>query len=129
MKKSNPQVPDSTIIKHLSIENGKLKSEIAYLEDKLKRQEHAIKDFKVWQSKVCERNYDYWLSVAKDYVSKGYAIDEEECNDLLSFFEPYERYSTKLNALKRERDRVIERYRLIHKRFAPTSDDVHNPLV
>lgn len=127
MKKMNKDVPIETILKHALIENGKLKSEVAYLEDKVKRQEMAINDFKKWQSKVVERNYMYWIAAAKDFV-KADEFDQKECTELLKFFQAYDAYKSMVDALKRERDRVVERYKKIHKRFAPTSEDVVNPL-
>ena len=61
-KKLNKDVPDSAIIKQLLVENGKLKSEIAYLESELDNKKKAIAAFKEWQSKVAEYNYHYWLN-------------------------------------------------------------------
>lgn len=58
----NEDVPESAIIKQLLIENGKLKSEIAYLESELKNKNEAIKAFKQWQTKVAEYKYHYWLN-------------------------------------------------------------------
>lgn len=55
------EVPPETIIRRLSIENGKLKSEIDELKDKLERKDKAIAAFKKWQSKVAEYKWQYWL--------------------------------------------------------------------
>lgn len=60
--KWNKDVPDSAIIKQLSIENGKLKSEIAHLESKLENKDNAISAFKDWQKRVAKYQFQYWLS-------------------------------------------------------------------
>ena len=61
---SNPDVPDRAVIKQLLIENGKLKSEIQYLENELANKNRAIKAFKKWQRDVTQRNIQEWLNEA-----------------------------------------------------------------
>lgn len=61
---SNPDVPDRAVIKQLLIENGKLKSEVQYLENELANKNKAIKAFKKWQAGVTQRNIQDWLSEA-----------------------------------------------------------------
>jgi len=63
---SNPDVPDSTVIKQLSIENGKLKSEIQYLENELANKNRAIEAFKKWQRQVTQRTIWEWIREAKN---------------------------------------------------------------
>lgn len=60
--KWNKDVPDSAIIKQLSIENGKLKSEIAHLESELENKNKAIEAFKEWQKRLAKYKFEYWLS-------------------------------------------------------------------
>ena len=61
---SNPDVPDRAVIKQLLIENGKLKSEVQYLESELANKNKAIKAFKKWQRDVTQRNIQEWLNEA-----------------------------------------------------------------
>ena len=61
---SNPDVPDRAVIKQLLIENGKLKSEVQYLENELANKNKAIKAFKKWQVGVTQRNIQEWLNEA-----------------------------------------------------------------
>jgi len=53
------EVPPETIIRHMTIERGKLLSEIDELKDQLARKDAAIASFKKWQSKVAERKWHY----------------------------------------------------------------------
>lgn len=69
-KKHNKEVPDSAIIKQLLIENGKLKSEIAYLESELENKDKAIAAFKEWQAKVASYNYHYWLNKGLELMNE-----------------------------------------------------------
>lgn len=62
MKRRNKDVPAEAIVKQLLIECGKLKSEIAYLEEEISRRDKAISEFKEWQKKVCDQKYKYWLN-------------------------------------------------------------------
>jgi len=62
MKKMNKDVPDSAVIRQLSIENGKLKAEIDFLREELDRKNKAIEAFKKWQSKVATFHVNYWLT-------------------------------------------------------------------
>lgn len=62
IRKMNEDVPDSTVIKHLSLENGKLKSEIAHLENELANKEKVISEFKEWQKRMVRYKFEYWLS-------------------------------------------------------------------
>lgn len=55
-------IPPETVIRHMAIERGKLLAEIDELKDQLARKDAAITSFKKWQSKVAERNWEYWLS-------------------------------------------------------------------
>lgn len=56
------EVPPETIIRHMTVERGKLLAEIDELKDQLARKDAAITSFKKWQSKVAERKWEYWLS-------------------------------------------------------------------
>lgn len=56
------EVPDKTIIRHLTQDNGKLLSEIDRLNHIIEQKDLAIKEFKKWQSKVAERKYAYWFN-------------------------------------------------------------------
>ena len=64
IRKQNKDVPQEAIIKQLLIENGKLKSEVAFLESELESKNKAIAAFKEWQKNVADRNYLYWLNEA-----------------------------------------------------------------
>lgn len=77
MKLQNKDVPQETIIRHLSRENGELKSEIEHLRytiaqknDMIKTRDKAIADFKKWQSKVAEYKWRYWLGEALQLTDK-----------------------------------------------------------
>lgn len=61
-KINNKDVPDDAIIRQLLVENGKLKSEIEYLEYQLKVKNDAITKFKKWQSDVVRYKIQYWLT-------------------------------------------------------------------
>lgn len=68
-KNLNNDVPEETTLRYVLMENGKLKSEIEYLEHEINRlhntidmQNKAIKDFKKWQSRVAQYKWDYWLN-------------------------------------------------------------------
>lgn len=56
------EVPPETVIRHMTIERGKLLSEIDELKDQLARKDAAIAAFKKWQSKVADYKWHYWLS-------------------------------------------------------------------
>lgn len=61
-KMNNKDVPDDAIIRQLLVENGKLKSEIEYLEYQLKVKNDAITKFKKWQADVVRYKIQYWLT-------------------------------------------------------------------
>lgn len=61
-KINNKDVPDDAIIRQLLVENGKLKSEIEYLEYQLKVKNDAITKFKKWQADVVRYKIQYWLT-------------------------------------------------------------------
>jgi tetratricopeptide (TPR) repeat protein len=56
------EVPPKTVIKHMARERGKLLAYIDELEEKLKRKDEAIAEFKKWQAKVADYKWHYWLS-------------------------------------------------------------------
>lgn len=64
------EVPPETIIRHLSVEKGKLEAENAELRDTLKRRDDAIRSFKVWQKKVVEYNVNYWLNEGVKFLDE-----------------------------------------------------------
>lgn len=72
---SNPDVPDRAVIKQLLIENGKLKSEIQYLENELANKNKAIKAFKKWQRDVTQRNIYEWLREARNLQEPLFSVD------------------------------------------------------
>lgn len=63
-------------IERLKKENARLTSENATLRGQLKKREQAINEFKQWQARVAERNYDYWLT-------KGLTLANREFNSKL----------------------------------------------
>lgn len=69
--KGNKDVPRETIMRHVLLENGKLKSEVDYLKNELEKRDKMIAAFKKWQSKVCEYKWRYWLT-------NGVALAEEK---------------------------------------------------
>lgn len=110
----NKDVPDKTIIRHLSIENGKLKSEIQYLEDEIVRRDKAIEAFKHWQSRVAEYKWDYWLGEgislmenppSKDSVERLRSLlaKADMFNSAIAFLETcYDRYMDTIATMKSE---------------------------
>ena len=55
-------IPIEAVLKQTLIENGKLRSEIEYLESELCRLKDAVAAFKVWQGKVATYKWQYWLN-------------------------------------------------------------------
>lgn len=73
----NNDVPIEAQLRAVLKENGELKSEIQYLESELKKlkssmemKDKAIRDFKDWQRRVAEYNYDYWLTKGIELAGK-----------------------------------------------------------
>lgn len=58
---NNSDVPAEAALRAASLEIGKLKSEIAYLESELSKKNEAIAAFKKWQVRSAEYHYQYWL--------------------------------------------------------------------
>ena len=68
---ANKDVPIESAFKHLLVENGKLKSEIQYLENELANKNKAIEAFKAWQKKAVLFNLEDWYN-------KGMALLKRE---------------------------------------------------
>ncbi len=102
-KSLNQEVPLETIYRYTLKENVKLKDENEHLKSKIRKLENSITSFKKWQRKVIERNYEYWISNAKEVIGEG--IDREESLELLRFFKAYEAYNGTINSLLREKKR------------------------
>lgn len=62
IQEPNKDIPIETVLKHTLIENGKLKSEIQYLEAELEAKNNAIEAFKKWQTRMKEYKAAYWLT-------------------------------------------------------------------
>ena len=94
MKIQNKDVPIETILRHALREKGQLASEVAHLESENKRlrqqlslRDKAIEDFKAWQSKVAERNYEYWLTKGLSLMQN--LPSQEEIKALRGLFGTY----------------------------------------
>lgn len=101
---NNNDVPEETTLRYVLMENGKLKSEIEYLEHEINRlqntidmQNKAIKDFKDWQRRVAEYNYTYWLT--KGIELAGNIPDKELVNAVRKSLEKRHQFAKVLDTL------------------------------
>lgn len=119
MTKISNNIPLEAVMKQVLIENGKLKSEVAYLESELERARKAIAAFKVWQGKVATYQWQYWLN-------EGVALAREKPDDetrkrLVSFLSRHHYY----NRFTKQYERAYHRYCDAKEKLldaAPTAD-------
>lgn len=90
----NNDVPIEAAFKQLLIENGKLKSEIEYLEHELELKTKAIDKFKEWQKKMAEFKAKEWLDEGIRLVAQGKENDKlrKQFKTLRNFIKNYDRY-------------------------------------
>ncbi len=100
----NDLVPLETRFRYILAENGKLKAEIEHLEEELDKKNKAISEFKKWQKKVAERNYEYWITNAIQLIGDG--LERKEYRELLRFFRSYEAYNGSINKLLKEKEKM-----------------------
>ena len=92
------EVPDSTIIKCLTLENEKLKAE---LETKNK----AIDKFKKWQKEMIVFKISKWIGQAKQILSDPQDLDTLE--ELRKFSKHHRQYVFWMKKLENERKRML----------------------
>lgn len=92
------EVPDSTIIKCLTLENEKLKAE---LETKNK----AIDKFKKWQKQMVIFKIGQWIGQAKQILEDPQDLDTLE--ELRKFSKHHRQYVFLMKKLEDERERML----------------------
>lgn len=102
----NNDIPPETILKHVLIENGKLKSEVAYLEDCLQKKEEAIKAFKEWQRQAAKWNYAYWLTEGLRLIDEQ--PEDEKYRHLRSILGTFELFRATLRSMEKTYQRIQE---------------------
>lgn len=114
-KSLNQEVPLETIHRYTLKENARLKAENERLESKIVMLERSISSFKKWQKKIVERNFEYWISNAKEIIGEG--IERQECRELLRFFRAYETYNGTINHLLRAKEKMEENAEKLKVRY------------
>lgn len=109
MKDMNKDVPIETILKHVLVENGKLKSEIQYLENELAIRNRQIKAFKKWQAEYTQKSYQYWLDYAQGLAYENkIPIDQERIKAARKILTNYDNYKSMLKQLQVACDKIKE---------------------
>lgn len=107
-KKMNKDVPVESVLKQVLIENGKLKSEIDYLNNELQAKNRAIEAFKIWQGKVAKRSIQYWLVDHVNLLNEP--LSDEAVNILRRLLGNKDSYKRKLKSLVKSYENYLKYY-------------------
>ena len=107
-KKMNKDVPVESVLKQVLIENGKLKSEIDYLNNELQAKNRAIEAFKIWQGKVAKRSIQYWLVDHVNLLNEP--LSDEAVNILRRLLGNKDSYKHKLKSLVKSYENYLKSY-------------------
>lgn len=107
-KKMNKDVPVESVLKQVLIENGKLKSEIDYLNNELQAKNRAIEAFKIWQGNVAKRNIQYWLVDHVNLLNEP--LSNEAVTILRRLLGNKDSYKRKLKSLVKSYENYLKSY-------------------
>lgn len=105
-------IPDKTIIRHLTQEKKKLSSEVEYLKGVIRKRDLAIAEFKKWQAKVAKYKWEYWLSEGVKLLDEA---PDESLRKALASLLGRERI---FDEWKKKIDRAYKSYEKAQKKFS-----------
>lgn len=106
----NKDIPESAVIKQLLIENGKLKSEIAYLESELESRNKAIAAFKDWQTRLAAYKYKYWLDKGVELLRERPSEELlHQLRSVLALHTTYGKLIRRIDVILKRFDKIAER--------------------